>query len=387
MKLGILLDRLDGTPGGAEAHTLALARRCLTTGDPVAIATISGRAPDGIDTLHIPVPRRRPARDRAFAVQGLRALRAAGCDVVFAIRHALACDVYLPHGGLVDDARIAKDEARGGPGFWTRLARTWGHRHAFFQEAERALLGGRDGPLVIAVSEMVRARIRSAYPDAAARTVTVVNGVDGTHFQREPFAQAGAELRRSLGLEAPLVGLLLAHHPRLKGAETAIRALAEPRVRALTRPAALLVAGGALDGRLRRLAAHLGVADHVREVPAQADPRPLYAAADLLVHPTFHDPCSLVCLEALAMGLPVITTPRNGVREVMGQRGGIVLEAPGDPEALATALGVLADDELRAFTAEDARYVAQKHRQTTRLDRVLDLCRARAADRADTGDG
>ena len=52
------------------------------------------------------------------------------------------------------------------------------------------------------------------------------------------------------------------------------------------------------------------------------------------------------------MGLPVITTPRNGVREVMGQRGGIVIEEPGNAEALATAIRVLADDELRAFTSE-----------------------------------
>ncbi len=378
MKLGVLLDHLDGTPGGAEAHTLALMLRAVAAGDEVVLATISGTAPEPIETLKIQVPGGRPERDEAFAQGGARALREAGCNVVFAIRHALDCDVYLPHGGLVDDARSAKDRAAGGASFGTRLARRFSRKHDFFRRCERTLLGGREGPRVIAVSEMIRGRIKTVYPAAVHRSVTVVNGVDVEHFQREPFETAGRNLRRERGLEDAFVGLLLAHHPVLKGAETAIRALAEPRVRELTPQMVLLVAGGRLPGRLRRLARRLGVADRVRSLGPATDPRPLYAAADVLVHPTWYDPCSLVCLEALAMRLPVITTPQNGVHEAMGRRGGIVIEAPDDAEALATALGVLADDEMRAFTAEDARYLAMKNRAPTRLDAVLDICRASA---------
>ena len=45
--------------------------------------------------------------------------------------------------------------------------------------------------------------------------------------------------------------------------------------------------------------------------------RNAYFAADFLVHPTFYDPCSLVVLEALACGLPVITTRANGASELL----------------------------------------------------------------------
>ncbi|MHC5012422.1 MAG: glycosyltransferase, partial [Planctomycetota bacterium] len=99
------------------------------------------------------------------------------------------------------------------------------------------------------------------------------------------------------------------------------------------------------------------------------------AAADILVHPTWYDPCSLVCLEALAMGLPVLTTPANGVRELMGQRGGFAVEDVGSPAAVGLGIRVLGDRALRAVTADDARYVALKHPMTTALDRVLDVCR------------
>jgi len=202
--------------------------------------------------------------------------------------------------------------------------------------------------------------------------------VDSAFFERAPFAAEGAALRASLGLDAHLVGLLLAHHPVLKGLETAVRALAEPAVRSLRRPVALLVAGGAMPRSIRRLARRLGVAEQLRAVPARPDPRALYAAADLLVFPTYYDPCSLVCLEALAMELPVITTPLNGVSEAMGPLGGIVLERAGDAAALACAIEVLADDGLRAATAVDARQVALRLPWTERLDRVLNVCRAAA---------
>ena len=158
-----------------------------------------------------------------------------------------------------------------------------------------------------------------------------------------------------------------------------MRALDETAVRELDPPFHLWVAGGRPPARLRRLAARLGVASAVSWLGDTADARPLYAAADVLLHPTWYDPCSLVCLEALAMALPVITTPPNGVRDIMGHRGGIVVEEPGNAEALAVALRVLADEHMRAATAEDARYIAERNREVTRLDRVLEICRRAAA--------
>ncbi len=378
MKLGVLLDRIDGTPGGAEAHTLALMQRAAAAGDDVVLATMSGTAPAPIETIRVPAKGGRPERDEAFALEGARLLRGAGCDVVFAIRHALDCDVYLPHGGLVDDARAAKDRADGGASFFTRLGRRFSRKHEFFQRCERTLLAEAEGPAVITVSDMIRGRVKARYPAALRRTTTVVNGVDVEHFQREPFEDAGRALRKELRIENALLGVMLAHHPVLKGAETAVRALAQARIANHDKRFVLVLAGGKPPRRLAWLARNLGVSTEIRCIPALADPRPLYATADMLIHPTYYDPCSLVCLEALAMSLPVITTPQNGVHELMGRRGGIVIEAPDDAEALARAIDVLSEDELRAFTREDARYLSMRNRESTRLDRVLEICRAQA---------
>ena len=375
MKLGVLLDHLPARPGGAEAHTRALLLRAVATGDEAALATMRGTAPEGVQHVPVRVRGGRPERDEAFAQQGEAALRDVGCDVVFAIRHAPRCDVYLPHGGLVREARAAKDRARGRVTRRMAIARRFSRKFEWFCDVERQLLGERKGPLVIAVSKGLRERIVKQYPACVGRIQVVVNGVDASHFAPTAFADAGAALRATWGWQDRYVGLLLARHVVLKGVETALQALCEEPVRGLSPPLGLVIAGGRLPRRLRSFVRRQRLQDAVRLVGPVDDPRPLYAAADVLVHPTWYDPCSLVCLEALSMEVPVITTPINGVREVMKQRGGIVLEAPGAPDALAVALRVLADPPLRATTADDARYLALRNRQDTRLDRILDLCR------------
>jgi UDP-glucose:(heptosyl)LPS alpha-1,3-glucosyltransferase len=379
VRLGVLLDRYDAARGGAEAHTDALVRRALGTGDEVVVAALAGTVPEGATLRLVRAPRRRPARDRVFARAGDAALREAGCDVVLAVRHAPRCDVYLPHGGLVADALSARDAARGRPPGLRGVLRALSPKVRWFLEAERAVLDAPEGPVVVCVSRALAARAKALHPACARRLRVVPNGVDAARFDPVAFASQRAALRASRGLEDAYVGLLLAHDLLLKGAHVAVAALAHEAVRALAPPFHLVLAGDRPSRDLRRLARRLGVADRMHAVGALDDARGWLAAADVLVHPTFHDPCSLACLEALAMALPVITTPRNGVRELMGMRGGIVLEEAGNPEALAVAVRVLADPTLRAHTAEDARWIALRNRLSTRLDEVLDVCRTAAA--------
>ena len=79
------------------------------------------------------------------------------------------------------------------------------------------------------------------------------------------------------------------------------------------------------------------------------DIRDCYWSSDFFVQPTFYDPCSLVVLEALACGLPVITTAQNGAGELMSNgRQGYVLSAP-EPQA-----------ELIALSDHDYRWYEDK---------------------------
>jgi len=376
MRVGVLLDRFVPARGGAEAHTDALLRRAVARGFAPALATLEGSPPPGVTA--VPVRRARGTRvrrERAFALDGVRALRDAGVDRVLAVRHALACDVYLPHGGLVADAFAARDAARGGVTGLTTWLRTFSSKRRFFEEAERALLDDPKGPLVIALSNALARRIVWRFPAAKGRVKVIPNGVDVDRFDPAPFAAGRAETRRTLGVPADAyVGLLVAHEPWLKGYGTLVRALARPEVRALS-PAFHLVVAGRRAGRdLERAARITGVAERVHLVGPVADARPLYAAADVLCQATYHDPCSLTSLEALSMGVPVVTSLRNGVTELMAMRGGIPIEDPNDAEGFGKAIEILAEPSIRRQTSEDARWVAKKNRLNTRLDQVLDAC-------------
>ena len=91
-----------------------------------------------------------------------------------------------------------------------------------------------------------------------------------------------------------------------------------------------VIAGGKKPQRFAKLAEKLGIA-HAVTFLGLVDPVPYYAAADVFVHPTWYDPCSLVTLEASSSGLPVITSRFNGAAELMIHgKEGFVLPDPGD---------------------------------------------------------
>ena len=106
-----------------------------------------------------------------------------------------------------------------------------------------------------------------------------------------------------------------------------------------------------------------------------------YFASDFLIHPTFYDPCSLVVLEALTCGLPVITTRCNGASELLQPpREGYVVEDPHDHERLAWCMGQLLDPVRRAECGQAARRAGQQwtfEHHYRELLRVFEVAAAR----------
>jgi UDP-glucose:(heptosyl)LPS alpha-1,3-glucosyltransferase len=91
---------------------------------------------------------------------------------------------------------------------------------------------------------------------------------------------------------------------------------------------------------MQRQAARLGIAARVRFFGAQKDVRPFYGAADLFALPTLYDPFPNAALEALACGLPVVTTTSCGAAELITAANGAVVAA-NDVAALASAISAL----------------------------------------------
>jgi len=105
-----------------------------------------------------------------------------------------------------------------------------------------------------------------------------------------------------------------------------------------------------------------------------------YFAADLLVHPSFYDPCALVTLEALACGLPVITTRTNGAHELLPPELAAWTVATGhDVVGLARSLEQLCDPQRRVESARAARAAAAAWTMQDHYRALLAVLREAAA--------
>ena len=123
--------------------------------------------------------------------------------------------------------------------------------------------------------------------------------------------------------------------------------------------------------RMRGAVACLGLGDRVRVEGFAADPRPYYAAADAFVLPTKFDPFSNATAEALACGLPVITTAANGVSELMTDGlEGMVLADPYNLRGLAEALARLQDADRKRM-GEAGRALAERLTWKRHVDGML----------------
>lgn len=385
MRIALAIEHLDHRRGGGETYVHDFAAWLLAQGHQVEIVARDVHQPPDGATVAVIGARgaSRTGRMTAFARAVRDHLRASRPDVSMATGKTLGMTVYQPHGGTVLGSQRQNARVRGSS-LGRSLKRAFdalSPKHRAFRRLEAQQYADPQTHFV-AISEMIRRDMQTFYGLPDERLSLVYNGIDLERFHPEQVRERRDDLRRQFEIpDAATAFLFVAHNWKLKGFREQIRALA--RLRSGT-PAdvRLLVVGRGRAGRWRKLARSLGIESNVIFAGPVADIRPLYGAADVLVLPTWYDPCSLVTLEALAAGLPVLTTRFNGVSELMDGRGaGVVLDAPRPVSRLADALGQLLDAGRRAEMSRAARALAEEHPQERNFREMFELL-ARAAGRA-----
>ena len=169
------------------------------------------------------------------------------------------------------------------------------------------------------------------------------------------------QIRREYQLaDEDVVLLCVAHNFRLKGVARVIEALGCLKGDPCFERLRLIIAGRDNPAGCGRLAERLQVTERIKFAGPTQRIDAFYHAADVLVHPTYYDPCSRVVLEALSAGLPVISTRYNGASELITDgRQGYVLEEPDQVEALADRLRRLTDDDHRRACGEQVAAVTE----------------------------
>jgi UDP-glucose:(heptosyl)LPS alpha-1,3-glucosyltransferase len=220
----------------------------------------------------------------------------------------------------------------------------------------------------VCVSEGVAEEIRGHFPEQAGRTISIPNGVDIDAFAPDSRQADARELRRRLRIDEDRhVAIFVGSEWQRKGLEPAIRALA------LAPGWDLLVVGNGDRERYAQLAGRLGVGAAVHWIGVSRDVAPLYQLADALIFPTSYEAFPLVALEAAASGLPILATPVNGIRELVGDGvNGFLIEA--DPTDIGERLCQLGDDRaLRERLGAAARAAALDYSWSRMVQRHEEL--------------
>jgi UDP-glucose:(heptosyl)LPS alpha-1,3-glucosyltransferase len=367
MNIALVIPNFDPHVGGAERWTWDFAARLLRHGHVVHVVAqsfaVATDAELGGVVRHV-VPRVRGTFRQqrfGFAAGAEEILRRLDVDVIHDMGHGWFCNVFMPHGGTRGGS-MRQNVALWPAGLrWVKEASAkFLPRYRTFRELEQRQYVADGSRVFVALSEMVR-RDMSRFHALPAHVVRVVyNGIDTERFSPVRGTRYRERTRRELGVRNEVVFLLVAHNFKLKGVGPAIRAISDLAYE--RRDVRLVVVGGDRPGRYERLAARLDCPDLVQFIGRVNDSVPYYGAADVYLHPTHYDPCSLVVLEALASGLPVITTRNNGAGELITPgREGFVLDDPADIRAMTGAMRPLLDEPFRVAASRRARELTEQH--------------------------
>jgi len=315
MKLALIRRQFSAT-GGAELYVQRLLGALTAAGHETHLFAEKwqGQA-EGVQFHRVDVDGSRAERPLRFAEAVNAALQHERFDCVFSLERTLKQDVYRAGDGL---HRVWLQRRRQFAPWWKRPLVGLGAFHRNMLALEAQTFDPANTQRIIVNSEMVRGEIAQHFPAFPQERVhTIRNGVDVKRFKGVSRAAA----RKRFGLEdSDFVLVFVGSGWERKGLPWLLK----------------FMAGRSDDPHLKLLAV---TRDRMRgKIPpnviltgALNDVEAAYAAADVLTFLPIYEPCANVVSEALATGIPVVTTSFNGASELIDSGiNGHVLDDPTD---------------------------------------------------------
>jgi UDP-glucose:(heptosyl)LPS alpha-1,3-glucosyltransferase len=364
--------------GGAERYLVDLCTRMAS--EDFEVHVYAEHWKEEVEGIHfhrvktIPFP--KSARLLSFAVRATQEMVNENYDVTLGVGNTLKADVLQPHGGVHWAWFWRSLRAYDHPFLWgiKFLGRVLSPKQWIQGYIESAPYKKNDFYRIVAISDMVKQDVMHWYGIPEDRIAVVYNGVDTERFHPRN-RQHREEIRRRHGIGDEFVILFVSNNFRMKGLGYLVKALGEIR-KEDPRPFKLLVLGRDRQGPYLRLAKKTGISKEVVFVGSTDEPEKYYGAADLLVHPTFYDACSLTVLEAQASGLPVVTTFFNGASGVIshGEDGWVIKEMrKGDQ--LKTAITYFLSKEIQYLASYEERRMVETHSEKVNVERMMGIFR------------
>ncbi|HXV78480.1 MAG TPA: glycosyltransferase family 4 protein [Candidatus Binatia bacterium] len=355
MKIALVHKRFD-LRGGTEQVLYRTAEGLRDRGHEVHLfcGEFLIQPPAGVFKHRVPSFRwPRTARLLSFAVAGPKMVERYRCDVVLSFDRILRQDIFRsgggPHLSFIKKMMAQSPMSRR---IWYKISPY--HRCVLaIEKRQTAATGHRR---IIAISMAGKREFMEEYGVPENKIVVVYNGVDVERFHPRNRARYGNKTRASLGIPTmSQVVLFVGTGFRRKGVGRLLQMWTEQGG-----PDAYLL----IVGNDAKLSYYRKVWNHsrIRFAGPQTRIEDFYAAADLLVLPSVQEAFGNVVLEALASGVPVVTSAAVGAAESLcGElRGGLVGDREG-PEGLKQKIFWALDPERRPVLSQMAREIAEKH--------------------------
>ncbi len=307
-------------------------------------------------------------RDSGFNAAVARTISQEKFDLIQSYERLPDCDIYHAVDGV--HAEWLRQRARISSGA-KRFGIAINPHHRYVLAAERAMYSSPKFKAAICISKMVKADILRHFDVSPEKLHVIYSGIDTEKFSPLNSGEMRDATRGKYGIpRAAKVAVFVGSGFERKGLAQFIRALAHLTL-ASEKIFGLVVGKDKLSKKYEALATRLGIRERIIFTGGVADTRPFYAASDVFVLPTVYEPFGLVCLEAMAAGLPVITSTAAGAAELVrnGVNGYVcdALDTAAIANAIkniASAMGVAARDTALKFSpANMAEQYASLYRQ------------------------
>ena len=376
MKIALNIYKYLPTKGGGEGYLANFANQLAEKGHEVHIYASKCESNNKKIHYHTIPSIRFPKflKDVSFVINGLREMSKNDFDIVHVVGRALGMNVFNPHCGVEkawlkqNFLSISCPVSR----ILKQIACFFSFRQNFILWLDRKQYTGKGVSRIIAISDMIKNDIIKYHNIEPERIDVVYNGVDLKRFNPNNKNRYRKIMREKLSLGEELVILYISNNFRLKGLLTLVKSLGE--LKKSGKGFKALIVGRGNETPYRRLAKKLGCLDNLIFLGYVGEIEKYYAASDLYVHPTFYDSCSLVTTEALASGLPVITTVYDGASGIIDDgKDGFVMKDSEDHMALAEKMTLFFDDEFRQKASIAAREKAEKYPAEKNCEEIIEI--------------
>ena len=374
MKIALVYPKYT-THGGTERFIFNFSQKLLEMGHEVHLI---------VGKIHVPIDKRivvhkvpviklgRFLKILSFLLFSQRVIKKHQFDIIQGFGRTTKQDVFRTGGGCHKEYRKNIIQKIRNP--FLRYFKLYLPYQLLLLYIEKKQFSRNNFRKIVAVSNQVKKEIISHYNVFEEDIEVIYNGVDIEAFNPKDRERYFCEVRKRFDIKLDdKVILFVGTGFGRKGLSFLMQAFAI--IKDDYPDTKLLIVGK--DNDIQRYV-HLSRAFHLFNrvifTGQQSDVRVFYAIADILVFPTLYEPFGNVCLEAMASGLPVITSRVNGVAEIMNGMDHLLLNDPSDIEDMARKIGfLLADNVEREKIAIAARKTAERYTISNNAQQFVNL--------------